>query len=303
MVFILSVAIAAGSILLSAKLRSAFKADAFSTLLYYQTFYFTFGFYAFWGQVILASVFSAIISRELLHDVTTILVLLGAPFALFTWLMLIRFTRELSGGAIKSTFIFWFLSGNILFALMVGYAFSTFSSFDPYKVIKFCFILLNFGYTLAGVAFLLFSGKKMVALCRTDRRKLAAGLLLVVLLQNGTLMFYDDNVFVGLVFIFLFFTGGAFLPFYLRYQADLTVYYASSAGGITFETFCRTHEISPREQDIIRAICQGLSNQQIADKLFISLQTVKDHTSRIYFKTNCSSRARLIAMLNEKVQD
>jgi DNA-binding NarL/FixJ family response regulator len=89
----------------------------------------------------------------------------------------------------------------------------------------------------------------------------------------------------------------------LRYKADLTVYYASSVSGITFENFCRSHEISPREQDIIRAICQGLSNQQIADKLFISLQTVKDHTSRIYFKTNCSSRARLIAMLNEKVQD
>jgi DNA-binding CsgD family transcriptional regulator len=48
----------------------------------------------------------------------------------------------------------------------------------------------------------------------------------------------------------------------------------------------------------MQEICAGLSNQQIADKLFISLQTVKDHTSRIYYKTNCSGRAQLIAMVN-----
>ncbi len=68
-------------------------------------------------------------------------------------------------------------------------------------------------------------------------------------------------------------------------------------GKITFDLLCTKHDISPREKDIMREICNGLSNQQIADKLFISLQTVKDHTSRIYYKTNCTGRAQLITMV------
>jgi DNA-binding NarL/FixJ family response regulator len=57
--------------------------------------------------------------------------------------------------------------------------------------------------------------------------------------------------------------------------------------------------VSPRETDIIREICNGLSNKEISDKLFISLQTVKDHTHRIYIKTNVRSRVQLINLVRE----
>ncbi|MBW6501428.1 MAG: LuxR C-terminal-related transcriptional regulator [Bacteroidales bacterium] len=57
--------------------------------------------------------------------------------------------------------------------------------------------------------------------------------------------------------------------------------------------------MSPRETDIIREICNGLSNKEIADKLFISLQTVKDHTHRIYIKTNVKSRVQLINLVQD----
>jgi DNA-binding NarL/FixJ family response regulator len=63
------------------------------------------------------------------------------------------------------------------------------------------------------------------------------------------------------------------------------------------DEFFTRHEISPREADIIREICNGLSNQEIADKLFITLQTVKDHTSRIYTKTNVRNRMQLMTLV------
>ncbi|MDT8374569.1 MAG: LuxR C-terminal-related transcriptional regulator [Bacteroidales bacterium] len=44
-------------------------------------------------------------------------------------------------------------------------------------------------------------------------------------------------------------------------------------------------------------MCNGLSNQEIADRLFISLQTVKDHTSRIYTKTNVRNRMQLMTLV------
>jgi DNA-binding NarL/FixJ family response regulator len=68
---------------------------------------------------------------------------------------------------------------------------------------------------------------------------------------------------------------------------------------ISFDDFCIRFEISSRESDIIREICNGLSNKEISGKLFISLQTVKDHTHRIYIKTNVKSRVQLINIVRE----
>ena len=51
--------------------------------------------------------------------------------------------------------------------------------------------------------------------------------------------------------------------------------------------------ISKREMDVINLICEGCSNKEIADKLFISVETVKDHNSRIYLKTEVKNRTQL----------
>lgn len=53
------------------------------------------------------------------------------------------------------------------------------------------------------------------------------------------------------------------------------------------------HGISERELEIIQLVAQGRSNKEIADVLFISLQTVKDHISRIYRKLDVSNRVQL----------
>jgi DNA-binding NarL/FixJ family response regulator len=56
--------------------------------------------------------------------------------------------------------------------------------------------------------------------------------------------------------------------------------------------------ISKREKEIVQQICEGKTNQQIADELFISLQTVKDHTHRIYSKIGINSRMKLVQLVN-----
>jgi ATP/maltotriose-dependent transcriptional regulator MalT len=66
--------------------------------------------------------------------------------------------------------------------------------------------------------------------------------------------------------------------------------------------FCQVrliiNRITKREKEIVEQICQGKTNQQIADALFISLQTVKDHTHRIYCKIGINSRMNLVQMVN-----
>ncbi|WP_372757631.1 LuxR C-terminal-related transcriptional regulator [Mariniflexile sp.] len=49
-----------------------------------------------------------------------------------------------------------------------------------------------------------------------------------------------------------------------------------------------------REIDIIKAIAEGLSNKEIADKLKISTGTVKKHRNNIYFKSGCKNSVDLI---------
>ena len=51
--------------------------------------------------------------------------------------------------------------------------------------------------------------------------------------------------------------------------------------------------ITPREREIVRLICGGKKNREIADELFISLQTVKDHAYRIFKKTGVRNRVQL----------
>ena len=52
--------------------------------------------------------------------------------------------------------------------------------------------------------------------------------------------------------------------------------------------------LSEREIEILIDICKGLSNQEIADKLFISKRTVDKHRANIMEKTNSKNTANLI---------
>ena len=53
--------------------------------------------------------------------------------------------------------------------------------------------------------------------------------------------------------------------------------------------------ITPREIDILCCISKNYTNQEIADTLVISLQTVKNHTHNIYQKLGVSSRMQAVA--------
>lgn len=52
--------------------------------------------------------------------------------------------------------------------------------------------------------------------------------------------------------------------------------------------------LSPREIEVLKEICNGLTNEEIADKLCISAQTVKGHRSNLLSKTNCKNSASLV---------
>ncbi|MGH2662101.1 MAG: response regulator [Actinomycetota bacterium] len=55
-------------------------------------------------------------------------------------------------------------------------------------------------------------------------------------------------------------------------------------------------ELTEREREVMNLLVQGLSNPDIAGRLFISEKTVKNHINRIYAKLGVSDRAKAIAV-------
>ena len=54
-------------------------------------------------------------------------------------------------------------------------------------------------------------------------------------------------------------------------------------------------QLSCRELAVLGLIAQGLSNQEVAEQLFISLHTVKTHARRIYGKLGVARRTQAVA--------
>ena len=61
----------------------------------------------------------------------------------------------------------------------------------------------------------------------------------------------------------------------------------------------REHVLSEREIEVLQLVSKGLSNQQIADKLVISISTVKSHIHHIYTKLDSTNRMHAATLARE----
>jgi DNA-binding NarL/FixJ family response regulator len=53
-------------------------------------------------------------------------------------------------------------------------------------------------------------------------------------------------------------------------------------------------ELTPREKDILKLVCEELNSQEIADKLFISVHTAETHRRNLLSKTGCKNSVGLV---------
>jgi two-component system response regulator NreC len=56
----------------------------------------------------------------------------------------------------------------------------------------------------------------------------------------------------------------------------------------------RRKNISPREMEVLKLFAEGMSNREIADKLFISIRTVETHKNNIMRKINLKTTVDLV---------
>jgi DNA-binding CsgD family transcriptional regulator len=63
------------------------------------------------------------------------------------------------------------------------------------------------------------------------------------------------------------------------------------------DLLCHAHDLTRRETELVRQLVNGLNTQQIAERLYITPYTVKDHLKAIFKKVGVSTRGELVSQL------
>jgi DNA-binding CsgD family transcriptional regulator len=296
-IFIFSAAMAAGSILLVTRLIEEYPLPFLRSLFYHNLFISAFGFYGIWGQFIIVALAGSRLDQAMHSTISVISLLLGLPFLVFGWMMLIRFAAEAAGLKLRSYYTLVFLILNFGVIAALGLAIREMDFSDALPLFRYYYVAAAILFALISVLLLLRGNSSSPG--KRDRSALALLLAAGTSAQALALILIPHSAWMALTFVFLLFATITFISLWLSYRTGLQPVTLPEPMQLPhgIEDFFRKNEISPREAEIIREICNGLSNQEIADKLFISLQTVKDHTSRIYMKTNVRNRMQLMALV------
>jgi DNA-binding CsgD family transcriptional regulator len=69
-------------------------------------------------------------------------------------------------------------------------------------------------------------------------------------------------------------------------------------GGLPAARPARTGPLTSREREIADLVATGLTNQEIASRLFLSRRTVESHVARIFTKLDVRSRVSMANLIN-----
>ena len=131
-----------------------------------------------------------------------------------------------------------------------------------------------------------------------------SSLALLLLLLRGLELFVlfspqSQDIYIGI--IALLFTGlGIWLAMKLAKPKTETIiiekpiYVSNNNDFIPNEAEIENLSISKRELEVLQLMAEGLSNKEIAEKLFVSLNTVKTHLSKVFEKLDVKRRTQAV---------
>ncbi|RYE26116.1 MAG: response regulator transcription factor [Sphingobacteriales bacterium] len=129
---------------------------------------------------------------------------------------------------------------------------------------------------------------------------MAALLLLLQWIQLRFIIIdYAFEIYAGLVAVI--FTGlGIWLalkiarPKVKEVVVEKTVYVEQPTDFTLNEKELSKLNLSKREMEVLQLMAEGLSNKEIAERLFVSLNTIKTHSSNLFFKLDVERRTQAV---------
>lgn len=292
------------------QLMHRYKLPFVSSYFYYLVFLYIFGAYSLIGSGVLQHLFTRMgVEQDTIHSARLFTILLGIPLLVLSKYMLVRSMTELFSKQVWRVFtITYFILSFVSFSLY-GIFTVRLTRFDlgEYQVLvtaqRWIFAGFMTGiYTAVFISSLVLSGK-LVQHERSFARVFASWYLLYMILTTTAFLLSWQYEIVSFLFIF-FFLSWHLIPI-LFLSLHLEKYHGKTATvhrdfEMMLISFSEEFEISKREREVIRLISKGLSNQEISDTLFISLQTVKDHIHHIFVKTGVKNRVQLTNLIRSK---
>jgi DNA-binding CsgD family transcriptional regulator len=289
--FIFCIGLTAGGILVLFRDSRYKKILSFQYLQYYLVLIYTFGFYSTWSKIFFQLLFSSATTPVENKIVSNFLIVLGIPFLVTGKLMLVAWSMSLLKK--KPNLLLQAAAFAIIFLIVLMYI--TYNRFSILPNIRQVYAVFVINITLLIISTFLFSE---VTYLRKTQKLIFTLLVLFSGLIYIPLFFSELNQSISeLVFIFLFFLTNTVLAVYFIYALQLPSETEEVWIPVSFDGFIEKYTITAREAEIVQYIYHGKTNQEIADKLFVTVQTIKDHTHRIYQKTDVKSRAQLTSLM------
>lgn len=290
--FFFSIALAAGGVLLFFQKREIKRIPASRFLQYFLILVYTFGFYSIWSDVLFRILFAAIKDHEAIAQLPQYLALIGTPFIITGMFMLILWAVNLFGKKPGGFFIP--LVSLAVFLSILTYA--GYKDFDVLTNVRQIYALFSIMTTFFSAGLLCFSASDYLG-------QRSRSVLVFLTLFSGAMhipLFLNrlNTPLFELIFTFLFFFVNTCIGVYFAYYAKVpSKRPKDDVRPLSFDQFIQEYGITPRESEVVQGIYRGKTNKEIADELFLSVQTIKDHTHRIYLKTNLKNRAQLASFL------
>lgn len=296
-VIIISLVAGIYGIILLSQLRNRFHFDFLNSFFYYHILYFLFGLYGIVGNLTLEQILLKFgLQESTIAGIALIFPLFGIPFIVAAWFLFIKMSAELLNKKLPQyVAICYFILATSAF-FIYGRFMQKMPDMDSGAITQkiiivfYCFDLSISFYFF--IVLILNSIKQKGRIKRKYYIRLAFLAIFLASLRAISLQFAGFHWIVGLYFILLFFAGNLSIILLTKVYLlkDVSDYHEINS---LIEDIYLKYGISNREKDIIIEICKGKTNQQIADDLFISLQTVKDHIYNIFRKVNIKNRVQL----------
>jgi DNA-binding CsgD family transcriptional regulator len=299
---------AAGAILLIADLLKKYNLPFLQSLLYYEILMVIFGLYSLLGIQVLDIITQITeISSGTSQIIRIVIIYLGIPFYVTGWFMFIKHSVEIKSKSFQQRHTLPYF----LFLLLLFLAYGILNAYSlrtrqilPFST-KHTFLTLFFAVEMLFPLLILFKSYKsriVSAAHQIDfnyRSKYILLLFFAHCLSSSFILLTGIHPIMYAVFLLLFLVRDLPAIFYLRNVLSIScmarnIVIQDDSG---FESFCNKFGISKREKEVLGLILNGKTNQEISAKLFITLQTVKDHNSRIYQKTGIRNRVQLMNLI------
>ncbi|MBN3034640.1 MAG: helix-turn-helix transcriptional regulator [Bacteroidales bacterium] len=307
---VISLGAGSAAILMAHSLERKYRLPALSTWFYLEILRVIFGFYGLAAPLLASRMLPELFpDGDVVSFLALLLPMLGLPFLIALWYLFIRLCRQLAGHEVPGLFTLLFFSSFALLllagSLTAIYMYQGLDGYDPAlrRMLKPGGIILSVIVLVAGMMVLWIRPRYPEG----SKSRQMTTLLPLLFAVPHVIYFILSLTLPGrfrtdpLLLVLYFAADLPALIWYFKYLERQHVPAGASGQPVeTLESFFERYDLSPREQEIVAGICNGMTNQQIADKLFISIHTVKSHSHSIYEKTGVNNRVQLVNLIRNR---